>query len=269
MTKPTADPPAITRVLRNARARIDASRTPGIADRFRAKPGLTQREVAKLLGSSPRWYRDLELGKSRNFSMSYLRSVRRALALDEAEWEIVWRAVSDSPPSDAGRRPPAPHKSLPDSVVAFVEDQRWPALLCDHRGDALAWNAAAARGAPWLRRGMNVLEWTLTHPDARHQLINWKNDWAMPMAARLRLHSEQWPGDERIQSLVESVCSDPAGFEIWNSPELQSPTRCGGPELRRVFLPHRGGESSVTLLALKIRDMPSSELVVAVPSGDV
>ncbi|MGW1107349.1 MmyB family transcriptional regulator [Streptomyces sp. NPDC002540] len=225
--------------------------------------------MAKLLGGSdPRWYRDLELGKPRNFSPSFLRSVRRTLALDEAEWEAVWRSAGGSWPVDGrGADLLGPGDSLPESVVAFVEDQRWPALLCDRRWDVLAWNAVAAHGSPWVRRGLNIMEWTLTHPEARHQLIDWEIDWAMPVAAQLRLQSERWPKDVRIQALVEAVCSDPRGYEIWNSPKLPTPSRPGVSALRRLYLPHQENrEFDVNLLSLTVDDIPSSRLLVVVPA---
>ncbi|MFB6988603.1 hypothetical protein ACFCZT_09875 [Streptomyces sp. NPDC056230] len=160
-----------------------------------------------------------------------------------------------------------PGDSLPDSVLAFVEGQRWPALLCDRRWDVLACNAAAAQGSPWMRHGLNVLEWALTYPEARVQLINWEIDWAMPLVARLRLYSEQWPEDERIQSLVGVIRSDLRGSEIWNSPKLPTPSRPDASESRRLILPHRRGrEFEATLLSLTVDDIPSSQLLVAMPS---
>ncbi|MFF5273756.1 XRE family transcriptional regulator [Streptomyces sp. NPDC000133] len=271
VTRNSIEPLTITRILRSARARIDPARIPGFAARFgpRSKPGLTQGEVAQLLGGSdPRWYRDLELGKPRNFSPAFLRSVRRILALDDAEWEAVWRLAGGSHSVDGGGMDPlVSGDSLPDAVVAFVEGQQWPALLCDRRWDVLACNAAAAQGSPWMRRGFNLLEWTLTYPDARFQLINWEFDWAMPLAAQLRLHSEQWPEDERIQSLVGVIRSDPRGREMWDAPKLPTPSHPDASESRRLFLPHHGGrEFEVTLLSLTVDDIPSSQLLVAMPA---
>ncbi|MEV7955206.1 XRE family transcriptional regulator [Streptomyces sp. NPDC088141] len=271
MTKNAVEPLTITRVLRNARARIDPGCIPGFAARFgpRFKPGLTQREVAWLLGGSdPRWYRDLELGKRRNFSPAFLRSVRSVLALDDAEWEAVRRSTGGSRPVDGdGADLPVPGDSLPDPVVAFVEGQRWPALLCDRRWDVLACNAAAGSGLPWMRNGFNLAEWALTCPDARSQLIDWEFDWAMPLVAQLRLHWEQWPEDERIRSLVKSVRSDPKGREIWNSPVLPTPSPPGVTESRRLLLPQYGdGEFEVTLLSLTVDDLPSSQLLVVMPA---
>jgi hypothetical protein len=271
VTNNSAELATITRVLRNARARIDPTCVPGLAADLgpRPKPGLTQREVAKLLGGSdPRWYRDLERGKLRNFSLAYLRSVRRTLALDEAEWEAVLRSAGGSCPVEgSGADFLGSGDSLPDSVVAFVEDQRWPALLCDRRWDVLAWNAAAAHGSPWMRRGLNILEWILTYPEARYQLINWEFEWAMPVAAQLRLYSERWPEDARIQNLVEAVCSDPRGYEIWNSPKLPTPSPPDASELRRLYLPHQENrEFEVNLLRLTFDDIPSSRLLVVVPA---
>ncbi|MFD7409701.1 hypothetical protein ACFV7R_45530 [Streptomyces sp. NPDC059866] len=49
-----------------------------------------------------------------------------------------------------------------------------------------------------MARELNVVEWVLTWPEARAQLINWQEDWALPPIAALRVNAEQWPHDERL-----------------------------------------------------------------------
>ena len=262
----------ITRVLRQARARIDPRDVPGLAATFgcREGRGLTQKEVAHLLNVSVKWYRSLELGKPLTYSKGFLESVRRVLELNEDEWETVWQLTQGRPaPSSAAERSnPAVLRQVPSSVRRFIDAQNWPAYLCNRGWDLLHYNTAALRDYPWMLHGTNTMSWVLTYPEARTQLINWESDWAIPMIAHLRYHAELWKDDLGLQALVQTVRSDPTVRILWDSPHLPILPHASATTTRRLYLPRQGvAEFEVTLLAMRIDDTPFSRLVIIVPSA--
>jgi hypothetical protein len=88
---------------------------------------------------------------------------------------------------------------LPDTFCALVEESRtWAIYLNDRRWDVLAYNAKTVEYFPWMRYGFNVLEWALTWLEACTQLVDWDEEWAMPMMAQLRVHAAQWRTEERL-----------------------------------------------------------------------
>ncbi|QDO51664.1 helix-turn-helix transcriptional regulator [Streptomyces sp. RLB3-5] len=263
----------ITRILRQARRRIDPRDIPGAVAALgpRNRPGLTQNEVAQLLGVSSKWYRNLELGKPLSYSKALLEGVRRILALTEGEWETVWQLTHGRPASDAAQESAFvdARQVPPPPVRRFIEAQRWPAYLCDHRWDLLFYNRAASSDFPWMLYGTNVMVWTLTCPEARTQLIRWEQDWATPMIVQLRLHAERWNGDVGLQAIIRTVQADPVARGLWNSPDLPATSHPGVTGTRKLYLPRQGTkEFEVSLLTMKVDDMPSHRLTIAVPNHD-
>jgi transcriptional regulator with XRE-family HTH domain len=257
--------------LRRARERIDPGDVPGLVAAFGGKGGrgLTQAQVAQMVGVSTKWYRNLELGKPKVYSPRLLESVRRVLELDDAEWETVWQLAHARPASRSAPEPadPGVRRQVPSSVRRFVDAQSWPAYVCDRRWDLLYYNAAALRDYPWMLHGTNTMSWVLTYPEARIQLINWESDWAIPIAAHLRYQAELWKDDLRLQALVNSVRSDPTVRALWDSPHLPIVPHTSATTTRRLYLPRQGAkEFEVTLLAMQIDDTPFRRLVAIVPS---
>ncbi|MER5822154.1 helix-turn-helix domain-containing protein [Streptomyces mirabilis] len=262
----------ITRVLRKARGRIDPRDIPGFAAACGTKEGagLTQNEVARLLGVTPKWYRNLELGKPLTYSKGFLESVRRVLMLTDDEWETVWHLTQWRPAPDSDPEQPvrAAGNGFPAAVRQFIDAQSWATYVCDRRWDLLHYNAAALRDYPWILHGTNVMSWVLTYPEARTQLINWESDWAIPMIAQLRYHAELWKDDLGLQALVQTVHSDPSARSLWDSPHLPTLPHPSTAVTRRLYLPRQGlTEFDVTLLTIKIVDTPFRQLTIVIPSA--
>ncbi|MFG2800524.1 helix-turn-helix domain-containing protein [Streptomyces pseudovenezuelae] len=258
----------ITRILRQARARMDASDIAGFAATFgsRSAPGITQAQTAQLAGVSRRWYNSLESGRSANYSDTFLQAVRRILDLNADEWEIVYRVTRGRAPTSV---PASPLSGLlPDAIRDLVEQsQTWALYISDYRWDILAYNAKTVEYFPWMRHGLNVMEWALTWPEARAQLIDWQDEWALPMIAQLRVHAEQWPHDERLQDVIGTVLADPVAGELWNSPNLPVMTHPASQQARRLYLPRQGGkEFSIRLLAFTPMELPSCRLMAIKPT---
>ncbi|MGW5200772.1 MmyB family transcriptional regulator [Streptomyces spiralis] len=269
MKTDAAELSTVTRVLRQARARCDTSNIPGFTATFgeRSTLGITQEETARLAGVSRRWYNALESGRPANYSDGFLQAVRRILDLKADEWDIVYRVTRGRAPTEA---PVSPLTALvPDAVRELVEhSQTWALYLSDHRWDVLAYNAKTLEVFPWMMYGLNVMEWALTWPEARTQLIGWQDEWALPMIAQLRVHAEQYGSDQRLQAVISTVRSDPAARKLWDAPNLPNMTHPESHRPRRLYLRREGGkEFSVQFLAFTPAELPSCRLMAIKPSG--
>ncbi|MFK0120105.1 helix-turn-helix domain-containing protein [Streptomyces sp. NPDC090994] len=261
--------PTLTRILRKARQRVDPHSVPEVVAALgpRNGPGLTQAEVAHLLGVSVKWYRSLELGKPLTFSKGLLENVARILNLSADEWSTVWRLTHGRLSSDTDRAP-SYHRTPPAAVQRFVEGQPWPAYLCDHRWDLMAYNKEAAQDFPWVLDGANVMMWALTDPEARRLLVEWEDDWAPAPMALLQLQAELRSDDAGLQSIIRAVHADAVARRLWNSTALPTVSRLKSDCPRRILLPRKGKEPFwVSLLTAPIDDMPSCHLTAVIPAA--
>lgn len=260
--------PLVTRTLKRARARRNPSDIAGFEAVFgcRSRLGVTQAETAHLAGVSRRWYNALEAGRPANYSDAFLYSVRRILDLNAEEWDIVYRLTRGHSPAAA----PVvlPDGSLPDPIRTLVEQSAtWAVYLSDHRWDILSYNPMTLEYFPWMKYGLNVMEWALTWPEARAQLINWQDEWALPMIAQLRVHAEQWRHDERLSAVIEIVRANPEARRLWDSPSLPAITHPVSGQPRRLYLPRQGGrEFAIRLIALTPMELPSCRMMVIIPA---
>ncbi|MFE0929261.1 helix-turn-helix domain-containing protein [Streptomyces mutabilis] len=271
MNNDVTELPIITRILRQARARCDISDIPGFAAVFgeRSTLGVTQEEAARLTGVSRRWYNSLESGRSANYSDTFLQAVRRVLDLNDEEWHIVYRVTRGRVPAEA---PVSPLTALlPEPLRNLVEDSpTWALYISDHRWDVLASNAKNLEIFPWMKYGINVMEWALTWPEARTQLIDWEEEWALPMIAQLRVHAEQYRNDERLRGVIRTVRGDPEARKLWDAPNLPSLTHPASQQPRRLYLPRHGGKIfTVRFLAFTPMELPSCRLIAITPTTPV
>ncbi|WP_338033855.1 helix-turn-helix transcriptional regulator [Kutzneria albida] len=193
--------------LRSRRERL----TPGelglpVAPRRRT-PGLRRAEVAELAGISGSWYAWLEQGRVRT-SEQVLRSVARALRLDEAEAaHVLSFAEENSAPSDRRARWVSMNLlSLVDSMTPN------PALVIDPHWDLLAWNPSyaalltdPARLAPEHR---NLLWLVFRWPPCRDLLVDWESE-ARVLLGQFRAKAARSPGDPRYAEIVNAILADP------------------------------------------------------------
>lgn len=261
----------VARILQQARARRDPSDIPGFEAAFGAGRGIgiTQDQTARLAGVSRRWYGNLEAGRPGNYSDAFLQAVRRILDLNDDEWGIVYRVTRGHVPAAA----PVSHLGalLPEAIRSFIEESRtWALYLNDHRWDVLTYNAKTLEYFPWMQYGLNVMEWALTWPEARTQLVDWEEEWALPMMAQLRVHAEQWRADDRLRAVIATVQADPVARRIWDSPDLPSITHPASERPRRLYLAGRGGqEFSVRFIAGAPLELPSYRLMAVTPAEPV
>ncbi|WP_369251086.1 helix-turn-helix domain-containing protein [Streptomyces sp. R41] len=257
----------VTRTLWQARTRRNTSDIPGFTAAFgvRSDVGITQAETAQLAGVSRRWYNNLEAGRPANYSDAFLHAVRRILDLNDEEWDIVYRVTRGRTPATAMVSPLS--GLLSDPIRTLVEEsQTWGVYLNDYRWDVLAYNAKTLDYFPWMLHGINVMEWALTWPEARTQLINWQDEWALPMISQLRVHAEEWRHDERLRTVIETVRADPTARKLWDAPNLPSMTHPASHQPRRLYLPRQGGkEFAIRLIALTPLELQSCRMMAVTP----
>ncbi|MEU5050663.1 helix-turn-helix transcriptional regulator [Streptomyces sp. NPDC021096] len=258
------DGESISRLLRAWRGRIDARTVPELRGVF-PRPGrrLSQAHVARMTGVSEGWYRALEAGRRQDFSESFLLRVACALRLSEAETLTLFLAVCGRRPPEAGRD----HRDLPHGVKALLEQQvSYPAYLSDVAWNVVAANSLMGEWFPWVRRPRpNLMRWTLLHPEAREQMLDWEDSCARIYLAMLRVAANSNPGNEELRALVEEILdSDADCRRIW-AEEFDVVEHRDG-HVFRLRLPYHGmAEIRVTTHVLLPIQRPDLRFVFITP----
>ncbi|RSO07012.1 transcriptional regulator [Streptomyces sp. WAC 06783] len=197
-----------------------------------------------------------------------LSRVRDKLYLTSAEWSIVYKQTHQGLPPPEERFPTSAEAPPPDDLCTLVEKlQPWPAVLCDQRWDVVHYNDAALHGLPWLRTMNNLLEWALTAQEARRQLIDWEEQWALWLISQLRQQADLWPEDSRLQDVADAALADPAVRRLWDSPGLAAAAQSGQTHTRRLLFPRKGRKQlEVTFMRLKLAELSPYRLFVAMPT---
>jgi transcriptional regulator with XRE-family HTH domain len=163
---------AFLRARRRALAPEQVKLPPG---RGRRTPGLRREEVALLAGVSVTWYTWLEQGRRINASTDVLRSIGRALRLDDAGQDHLLSLAQ--PVSPNGAAPTAPEE-VPSALRRLIDTfEPAPAYVLGPHWEFAAWNAAEARLYPPLEQ-LDGLErnliWVLfAHQAVRELIVDW------------------------------------------------------------------------------------------------
>ncbi|MCM1967809.1 helix-turn-helix domain-containing protein [Streptomyces sp. G1] len=252
-------------MLRSWRQRLNPEEVPGFTARYgrRRKHGLTQTEVADLVGVSARWYNKLETGTPGAYSDDFLDRISRVLLLDDAERHALYVYAVHREPAPW----PRPDTSSIDSYLAdYVRQHEMPAYISDLAWDLRIYNNEAVRQFPWMAYGINIMQWVLTYPEARMQLIDWETAWAKPMAAQLRLAASQNKDHARLTEVVREIREkDEDARRIFDT-DVTSYTHPDGSH-RRMYLPHHHDrEFAVIWLGFAPLRDPSMRFIVSVPA---
>jgi transcriptional regulator with XRE-family HTH domain len=242
--------------LKARRARIlptDVGLPPGMR---RRTDGLRREEVAQLAGVGLTWYTWLEQGRPIRASTQVLDAVGRALRLDGAELEHLYR-LADVPvaPSDAAAVTASPAvQEILDSLDPV------PAVLINSRYDVLAANRAH-EDLTWQWHSMpcecrNILWCCFTDPASRRRLLNFDEEMRR-MVATLRsafaqhLREPAWTGFIRRLS-----AASPEFAELWARHEVANP------ESRvKHYLHPDAGLLRLRTTSLAVADMPEARIV--------
>ncbi|WP_330457695.1 helix-turn-helix domain-containing protein [Streptomyces sp. NBC_00820] len=230
------------------RQRLDPRRILGVdTGRRRLKPGLTQAEVAMLTGVSLTWYRALEKGRNADFSPEFLQRVALTLRLSESERVMLFQlSLGYSPPPFGLSADVAVDEDMQKLLNGMLPH---PAYLSNISWDIIAHNEPQEEWFPWMPYEPNLMRWAFLYPEAREQLVNWKEDWARPFLAQIRVASGRHPDDEGLRRLKDDILAgNQDARELWADKEaIIHPDG----HVRRLRLPaHRDQQVSVKIHAL-------------------
>ncbi|WP_037075787.1 helix-turn-helix domain-containing protein [Pseudonocardia spinosispora] len=189
-----------------------------IEDDGRRVPGLRREEVALLAGISTDYYIRLEQGRERRPSGQVLQALARALRLDEAAAEHLFRLGLYTPPS------PAHGDSEVGPELRRLMDQmhQVPAFVVGPGQDVLAANALAGALYSGFARFDNLLRMIFLDPFARDFYLDW--DQAARVAVR-NLRASTVPADERTEQVIGALSvRSPAFAALWARYEVRPRT---------------------------------------------
>ena len=212
-----ADRAALGAFLRSRRDRLTPAQA-GIAP-FpgpRRVPGLRKEELAVLAGLSPDHYSRLEQGRQQTVTEEVVRSLSRALQLDDVECAHVRDLAAPS----SRRRwagPETPQRPDPGMLRLMGALEHVPVLLLGRRSEVLARNGllSAVLGAA-MEPGSSFARWLFLDPGARLRIANW-SDFAAPSVGALRYEVGRHPDDRRLADLVDELRrEDPDVAQWWD-----------------------------------------------------
>jgi len=184
--------------------------------RSRRTPGLRREEVALLAGVSVTWYTWLEQGRRINASTDVLRSIGRALRLDDAGQEHL---VSLAQPTTATGAPPASPDEVPSALRRLIDAfEPAPAYVLGPHWEFTVWNSAQARLYPPIDQLDGIernLIWVLfAHDEVRRLIVDWDIH-ARQALAEFRAATTAVRHDPAMAELVGRLSEASAEFRTW------------------------------------------------------
>lgn len=206
-------------------------------DAARRVPGLRREEVAARADISPEYYLRIEQGRDRRPSEQVVRSLAKALLLDDDGASYLYRVARPLPYLHAVREPAV----VSESVRRLLDQlTRTPAYVTDANLDVLAANRLASLVSPGiLVPGTNLLEATYDHltmatmtteTNGADIELEWEETIREYIGA-LRYNGD--PDDARLQDVVGRLSSRHLSFRrIWAEHDVSRLTT----GLRRVIV---------------------------------
>jgi transcriptional regulator with XRE-family HTH domain len=184
--------------------------------RGRRTPGLRREEVALLAGVSVTWYTWLEQGRRINASTDVLRSIGRALRLDEAGQDHL---VSLAQPIATNGAAIATPDEVPSSLRRLIDSfEPAPAYVLGPHWEFAAWNAAQGRLYPPLEGLDGIarnLIWVLfAEPGVRQLIVDWDIH-ARQALAEFRAATIAVRHDAVMSELVARLSDVSSEFRTW------------------------------------------------------
>ncbi len=201
--------------LRGRRAAIEPT-TVGLEPGPRRRTaGLRREEVALLAGVSVSWYTWLEQGRPINVSVDVLDALARALRLDAAEREHLFRLAGHVTQSLV----PAERTGPPPWAPAFLAAlDPAPAYLLGPRWEFLAWNRAQQALYPQITERRDIecnLVWVVfAEPGARRIIVDWHEE-ARRVLSQFRADVTPWRDDPAVRALVDDLVERSETFADW------------------------------------------------------
>ncbi|MEV6012606.1 helix-turn-helix domain-containing protein [Streptomyces sp. NPDC051976] len=257
----------VGRLLKGWRGALDPEQVPGIhtlPPRRRPRTRLTQDDVALLTGVSGRWYSALEQGEQWRFSREFLDSVTRVLRLSEDQMAALYAAHGHEKPRRAKQL-----QEIDEPLVELIDSIPHGAYISDRAWDVLAVNELGKRHFPFLQMpNCNVMRWALS-ADAQWQLHDWRDSWATPMLAQLRMQAVRHPQDPHIAEVVHTVRQNPEVNLLWED-DLSAQVHPDG-DVRPMWVPTYRKDRPVKMRILALAPLrdPDMRLIIMQPAEPV
>ena len=249
--------------LRTRRSRLrpeDIGLPPGVR---RRTPGLRREEVAQDAGVGVTWYTWLEQGRPIKASAQVLDAVARALRLDDAEREHMYR-LADLPVKVTTTRALAVSPAVSEVLAAL---DPLPASLVNSRWDLLETNDAYRQlFAHWHDHpcGMrNVLWCMFMEPEVRSHYLNFEEE-APRTVAQLRAAFANHLGEPAWAEYIRKLTEGSEDFaRMWARHDVARP----GVRIKH-FLDPRAGLLRIITTSLAVTEMPECRIIVYTPADE-
>jgi transcriptional regulator with XRE-family HTH domain len=249
--------------LRTRRGRLrpaDIGLAPGVR---RRTPGLRREEVAQEAGVGVTWYTWLEQGRPIKVSGQVLDAVARALRLDDAEREHLYK-LADMPLRVTST--PSLEVSPAVSEVVTTLDPL-PAVLVNARWDVLQANQAYEQlFAGWHEAPceMHNLLWCIfMEPKVRTRYLNFEHE-APRSVAQLRAAFAGHLGEPAWTEFIRAMTEGSEDFaRMWARHDVARP----GVRIKH-FLDPRAGLLRLITTSFAVTEMPECRIIVYTPADD-
>ncbi|MER5435999.1 helix-turn-helix transcriptional regulator [Streptomyces sp. NPDC002588] len=257
---------SLSALLRTWRQRLDPARIPGLVIPGRTRQrGVSQAEVARLIGVSERWYGELERGRQANFSAEILDRLSALLLLSSAERLALFLHATGAPPGPNPGPPPEAFVAADDAFQELLDAQQSnPAYVSDIAWNIVRLNRAQSEWFPWVCCEPNLMRWCFLYPEAREQLVNWRDGWARPLLGQLRVAVARHRDYEPLQQLLRDILAGNAeAREIWDAGDVyEHPDG----DVRGLRLPyHQNQEIAVRIMAFVPMRSLALRFIVLIP----
>lgn len=268
--------------LQSRRAHVPPESVGLIIGGRRRVAGLRREELAQLAGVSVDYYTRLEQGRATQPSEQVLDALSRALQLDDAACEHLYRLARQR-----NRRPqptvyPATVRPQLRQILDTMSD--YPAMILNHRIDVLAYNPMAALLYCDLDRvpvgDRNLARMIFLDAD-RFDLYADRPSCTAETVAHLRHAAGEFPDDPELAALIGELSIGSRRFsELWAAAEVSvrghGPLRFHHPTVglitlhqERFTLPDGSGQELITLAPEPDSiDEDSLRLLAALGVGD-
>lgn len=212
----------IREFLMSRRGRVDPERVGLPVGNDRRVPGLRRGEAAALAGVSVEYYARLERGAIAGASDAVLDGLARALMMDDAEREHLYRLAERSTGTETPRRVSAPKAWQPSPSIRLFLDSMdsAAALIGNGRTDLLAWNHLGAALMDEMigtatTSPPNFARFIFLEPVARRFYPDWESVAGINVA-QLRTEAGRDPHDKQLRDLVGELSTRSDHFRrLW------------------------------------------------------
>ncbi|MEV0432395.1 helix-turn-helix transcriptional regulator [Nocardia sp. NPDC050413] len=205
--------------LRTRRSRVDPSAVGIPADSRRRVDGLRREEIAHLSGVSVDYYVRLEQGRATQPSEQVLDALARVLGLDDTEREHLYRLARQRK-----RRTKTPSARLRPELLRMLDLIDAPALIMNHRLDALAGNRLAELLYGRRLPGLNTAHHIFLEEAERGLYADWETC-TRDAVGHLRLAVGKYPDDPRLASLIGELSMGSERFrKLWARADVRART---------------------------------------------